>query len=246
MSRITRTLCVLFLLVAAIPPSAAVAHEGNPNYRSEITSIEPAALADGLRATVQNFDDNVELVNRTGKEVVVKGYDGEPYVRIGADGLVEVNLNSPTYYLNEDRFAAVDVPERADAKAEPAWEEVEGSGVYAWHDHRSHYMSPGTPSQVKDESKETKVFDYSIPITVGGKPAALDGTLTWVGKQSGFPVLPFVLLAAVIVIGAVALSVFRNRRRDGDDGHDGHDGGQTPDAGESRGGDRPAEGAEAW
>lgn len=241
MSRITGTLAVLFTLVAVLLPSAALAHEGNPNYRSEITSIEPAALADGLQATVQNFDDNVELVNRTGKEVVIKGYDGESYVRIGADGLVEVNLNSPTYYLNEDRFAAVELPERADSKAEPDWQEVEGSGVYSWHDHRSHYMALGTPSQVKDESKETKVFDYSIPITVGGKPAALDGTLTWVGKQSGFPVMPFIGLAAVIVIGAVGLSIVRNRRREDEDGEDGSSDGDEP-----HDGDQPKERAEAW
>jgi len=236
MIRMKSALGALFALMAVALPSAANAHEGNPNYRSEITSIEPAALADGLQATIQNFDDNVELVNRTGKEVVIKGYDGEPYVRIGADGLVEVNLNSPTYYLNEDRFADVEVPERADAKAEPAWEEVDDSGIYSWHDHRSHYMGLGTPSQVKDESKETKIFDYSIPITVGGKPAAMDGTLTWVGKQSGFPVMPFVALAAVIVLGALGISILRNRRRDDDE--DDESGTAPPE--------EPKEQAEAW
>jgi len=240
MNRIKGTLGVLFLLSAMLMPSAANAHEGNPNYRSEITSIKPASLADGLQATIQNFDDNVELVNRTGEEVVIKGYDGEPYVRIGADGLVEVNLNSPTYYLNEDRFAAVEVPERADAKAEPAWEEVGDSGIYSWHDHRSHYMALGTPSQVKDESKETKIFDYSIPITVGGRPAALDGTLTWVGKQSGFPIMPFIALAAVIVIGAVGLSVVRNRRRDDDPDDDPRDPEEPQRPAE------PEESKEAW
>lgn len=232
MKRLKGTFTVLIALLAMTVPAAANAHEGNPNYRSEITSITPAALADGLTATIQNFDDNVELVNRTGKEVLIKGYDGEPYVRIGADGLVEVNLNSPTFYLNEDRFADVEVPARADAKAEPEWDEVDDSGIYSWHDHRSHYMGLGTPSQVEDESKETKVFDYSIPLTVGGKPAEMDGTLTWVGKQSGFPVLPFVALAAVIVLGAVALSVIRNRRRDDDeDGEDEPGEPKEPEAG---------------
>ena len=247
MSRMRSTLGVLCAAVALVLPSAAIAHEGNPNYRSEITSIEPAALADGLTATIQNFDDNVELVNRTGKDVLIKGYDGEPYVRIGADGTVEVNLNSPTYYLNEDRFADVEVPARADAKAEPEWKEVDDSGIYSWHDHRSHYMALGTPSQVKDESKETKVFDYTIPITVDGEPARMDGTLTWVGKQSGFPVLPFIALAAVIVLGAVGISIVRNRR--GDEGEDDdRDGDGDGESGDDRPGppEEPKERAEAW
>ena len=248
MRSLKRTCSVLIALLALWVPATAIAHEGNPNYRSEITSITPAALTDGLTATIQNFDDNVELVNRTGKDVLIKGYDGEPYVRIGADGVVEVNLNSPSYYLNEDRFADVEVPARADAKAEPEWEEVDDSGIYSWHDHRSHYMGIGTPSQVEDESKETKVFDYSIPMAVDGKPARMDGTLTWVGKQSGFPVLPFVALAAVIVLGAVALSVIRNRRRDGEDGDDGEGGGPADRSvpGRDEPPANPKEQAEAW
>ncbi|MBK5232782.1 MAG: hypothetical protein JJE13_07345 [Thermoleophilia bacterium] len=116
MKRLIGTLVVLVSLAAA--PSPAIAHQGNPNFRSEITSITPAAAADGLEVQIENFDDNVQLVNRTGKSVVIKGYDGESYVRISPDGQVEVNLNSPAYYLNEDRFADVTVPEGAPESAE--------------------------------------------------------------------------------------------------------------------------------
>ncbi|MGK2931540.1 MAG: hypothetical protein ACSLFD_01980 [Solirubrobacterales bacterium] len=214
MKRLIGTLAVLALL-AAVPQAAA--HEGNPNFRSEITSITPAAAADGLEVQVQNFDDNVQIVNRTGKEVEIEGYDGEPYVRMSHDGTVEVNLNSPAYYLNEDRFADVSVPERADAKARPEWEVVDDTGVFSWHDHRSHYMGLNTPPQVEDESTETKVFDYTIPVSVGGKPVEINGTLTWVGDQSGISILPFILLAVLIVSGAILIPVIRRRRGDDDD-----------------------------
>ena len=70
--------------------------------------------------------------------------------------------------LNEDRFAAVEVPKRADAKAALAGSRSPTTAPSEWHDHRSHYMGTGTPSRVTDESKETKVFDYVIPIEVGG------------------------------------------------------------------------------
>lgn len=236
MKRLIGTLFVLILLAAAPP---AIAHQGNPNFRSEITSITPAAAAAGLEVQIQNFDDNVQLVNRTGKAVTIEGYDGEPYVRLSPDGTVEVNLNSPAYYLNQDRFADVSVPERADAKATPAWKKVDDTGLFSWHDHRSHYMGLNTPPQVKDESVETKVFEYSIPARVGKKPVEINGTLTWAGEQSGFSIVPFIALAVLIVAGLIATAAIRRRRGDGEDS------GGNDDPGS----DNPEDGtgpAEAW
>ena len=232
MKRLTHALALLAAFSVILSPAVASAHQGDSNYRSEITSITPAGAAEGLQMEVQNFDDHVELVNRTGKTVVIKGYDGEPYVRISADGLVEVNLNSPSHYLNEDRYADVELPARADAEAEPEWQEVDETGRYIWHDHRSHYMGVGIPSQVKDESKEQVVFDYSIPVEVDGTPVEAAGTLTWVGKQSGPPFFIWIVLAALVVAGAVAIARIRRKRGDEDDqSHD--DNGQDKEQAEA-------------
>ena len=222
--RLTAALAAtLALTLAGAGP--APAHQGNPDFRSVIDGIEPAALAPGLEAEVVNFDDHVVLTNESGEDVLILGYEGEPYARIGADGLVEVNLNSPTHYLNEDRFADVALPERADEEARPAWQEVDRTGRFEWHDHRSHYMSEGVPPQVEDESARTKVFGYRIPIEVGGRPARIEGTLFWQGRETGAPVLPFVLLGLVVAAGAAFL-VIRRRRQEGG-GHDGDgDGGE--------------------
>jgi hypothetical protein len=174
--------------------------------------------------------------------VLIKGYQGEPYARILADGTVEVNLNSPAYYLNDDRYGNVEVPARADVKAAPEWKKVSDDSEFSWHDHRSHYMSPTTPPQVKDESKETKIFDYKIPIEVDGQPAKINGTLIWVGNGSKAPVIPFVILGLAIV-AAIGFWIAR-RRHDGDD--------QQPasgDEGPSSGSGDAAEGREekeAW
>ena len=213
-----RLLGILALFIFAATPAVASAHQGNSNYRSEITSIRPEALAAGLDVSIVNFDDHVRLVNDTGKDVVIFGYDGEPLARILADGTVEENLNSPAYYLNQDRFADVDIPARADEKSSPDWKQTGDNGTYEWHDHRSHYMGEGTPPQVEDESEETRVFDYSIPITVGGEPARVNGTLTWVGNDSNVPVIPFIILG-LAVVAAFAFWISR-RRRDGEAGED--------------------------
>jgi hypothetical protein len=49
----------LAALCALAPP--VLAHEGNPNYRSEVDAISPAVQ--GLDAEVLNFDDRIELRN---------------------------------------------------------------------------------------------------------------------------------------------------------------------------------------
>lgn len=199
------------IATALLLPASAAAHQGNPNFRSEITSISPADA--GLEAEVLNFDDNIQLFNRGEQTVVVEGYGEEPYIRIGPDGTVEVNKRSPAYYLNSDRYGEVDVPPEADVDAPPEWEFVDGTGQYSWHDHRSHYMSREVPPQVTDESVATKIFDYEIPIEVDGRKGALAGTLTWVGSDDGgTPVAPFVGLGVLTLIGLPAAVLWRRRR----------------------------------
>jgi hypothetical protein len=187
----------------------ATAHQGNPNYRSEVNGIEPPVP--GLSAQVLNYDADMLLTNDSNKTVVVEGYEGEPYLRFAPDGTVEANVNSPAYYLNTDRYGTTPVPASADPDADPDWKVVGGTGEFQWHDHRSHYMSTETPPQVTDPGRRTKIFDYEIPLHVDGKPAAIDGTLFWVGS-SGFPILPFIGLG-VIALGSVILVVAVRRRR---------------------------------
>jgi hypothetical protein len=207
----TRTLW-LAGVAALLLPASALAHEGNPNFRSEIQAVEPELP--GVTIQVLDFDDSLQLDNRGDETIVVEGYEGEPYVRIAPGGRVEVNTRSPSHYLNDDRFAETDVPASADADANPEWELVDESGQYAWHDHRIHYMSRGTPPQVTDESERTHVFDWEVPLRVGGKPATIRGELIWVGTDDGAPALPFVLLGAFVVVSG-GVAVVRARRKRG-------------------------------
>jgi MYXO-CTERM domain-containing protein len=208
--------------------STAAAHQGNPNYRSIIDAVTPAVR--GLKLQVLNYDDRFELTNRTGQTITVQGYNGEPYARVLGNGTVEVNKRSPAYYLNDDRYADVKVPASADPKAPPQWTVTDRTGVLQWHDHRMHWMSQSLPPQVTDKSQRTKIFDYSIPLAVGGTPGSIKGTLVWQPEQSSAPVGMFVGLGilALIAIGGVAL--VRRRRAGGDEGET-----ATPNAG-----------AEAW
>ena len=203
-------------LLATAP--VALAHQGDPNFLSEVTRVTPG---DGVSVEVLNRDDRLLLRNTSGQDVVVEGYSGEPYARLLADGTVEVNKDSPAYYLNDDRFADVQVPDDADGKGAPRWEEVDKAGRFEWHDHRMHWMAKTTPPQVEDESVETKIFDWSIPIEVGGRAGAIAGTLTWTPLPGGGA--PWLLIGIVVVVlcGLLALVAVRRNRGQGGAAADG-------------------------
>ena len=201
----------MFCLLSASP---AWGHEGNPNFRSEIDSVRPSVPGVGFE--VLNYDADIELVVEDGHEVLIYGYENEPFARVLPDGTVQKNRRSPATYLNVDRYAEAPVPGLADPDAPPDWETVDRNGVLRWHDHRAHYMAKNTPPQVKDESRRTKVFDYEIPLRIDGRRGALEGTLFWVGPTDAAKT-PFLIAGAAILLLGVAAVLIARRRRGGDD-----------------------------
>jgi hypothetical protein len=205
---------LLALAVAAAVAIPADAHKGNPNYRSRVTSPQQYG---GLFVRVVRYDDSLEVLNRSGTELIVKGYRGEPYLRFDETNVVHVNEHSPTTYLNQDRYGqGVNVPASATPQAKPLWRTVSRTGRYAWHDHRIHWMGTGLPPQVKDQGVRTTVFDWKIPFVFGGIPGRFDGTLIWVGNgtSAGSSNALAIALVAILasVLAVVVLGLWRRRR----------------------------------
>jgi hypothetical protein len=226
-----------FAGLALLSPATAGAHKGNPNMQSVVRSVTPHAQ--GLTLDVLNRDDRFQLTNRTGKPILIYGYDGEQYARVLPDGSVEVNKNSPAYYLNQDRTGTgTPVPKTASDTAPPAWSTIDRTGRFEWHDHRMHYMGKGVPPQVKDHSKRQKIDDYTIPIKVGAQKGAIHGSLLWTPQKNGGPPVGAIVAFAIVVLAGGALVVRARRRRDGEG--PGDDGGHD-EPGQA---DRPA--VEAW
>ena len=196
------------LLLGATP---AFAHQGSPNFLSQVKAVTPAT--DGVTVEVLNRDDRLLLHNTSGEDVLIEGYSDEPYARIDADGGVYVNKDSEAYYINEERDGKVDVPAQADSKGEPRWEQVSRSGRFEWHDHRMHWMSEGDPEQVTDKDVRTKVFDWKVPITVGGREGAIAGTLFWTPlPSSGLPLGAILAFAALVIVLCIVVVIVRRRR----------------------------------
>ena len=117
----------MFCLLLAVP---ALGHEGNPDFRSEINSVRPNVP--GVSFEVLNYDADIELVAEDGHEVLIYGYEDEPYARVLArrDRAEEPALAG---HLPERRSLrrSARCPEIADPKAPPDWKTVDKSGTFA-------------------------------------------------------------------------------------------------------------------
>ena len=78
----------------------------------------------GISARVVDLGSKIELTNRTSTEIIVLGYEGEPYLRIGPDGVFE-NLHSQATYINRTRLGGT-VPVDVDTSptAAPEWKKI--------------------------------------------------------------------------------------------------------------------------
>jgi hypothetical protein len=175
------------LVLALVAPAATLAAgakgQSSPeNYREEIRPLKPPVQGVDLRS--EGGDQFLLLTNRSDQAVTVIGYDGDPYLRFLPSREVDVNLRSPSKYLNEDRFGTLNVPQSARPGVAPKWQRVSGNGSYKWFDHRIHWMERTRPPQVKDPNKKTKVFDWEVPLKVGGRTVSAAGTLNWIPDSS--------------------------------------------------------------
>ena len=221
MRTIACTVAVAALLLGA---PAALAHQGNPNYRSQVTRVTPAVK--GVDVSVLNFDDRLLLHNTSGKDVTILDYKQRPYAQVLADGTVQVNSSSEAYYLNEDRLGETSVP--TNLGAEPKWKQLSKSSRFEWHDHRAHWMGKSDPPNLKDKDVKTKIDDWTVPIEVAGSKGTIAGTLTWVPlDEGGLPLAAIFAFAALLIVLSLAVFVIR-RRRNADDPGDGDDDAPPP------------------
>lgn len=209
----TRRLLVVASVLIWVLGSASpvLADPATPtNYRSTVETVAPDV---GYTAEIIGGDAFVRLTAPPGLDLVVAGYESEPYIWFQGDGTVLVNQRSPATFLNDDRYAAVTLPPEADAQAEPDWEPVASEGSWSWHDHRTHWMARTPPGVVEegnpgtdDADVEIAIFDWTLPLVVDGEVGAVDGSLVWVPSAS-----PVAWIVLAVVAGGVVLVLGRRR-----------------------------------
>jgi hypothetical protein len=199
-TRAAVTALVSLGFVMALAPTAA-AHTRAAEATSYRSEIEHAPSIPGVEWRVYAGGTFTEVTNRSGQTLVVLGYENEPYVRVGPEGVFE-NRNSPATYLNAERYGDVAVPPRADPAAEPEWRRVADGDTHAWHDHRVHWMSPELPPVVAaSPGREHLVFEWAVPFRHAGQDGEVTGSLAWV---PGPPVWPWLLAGLALTLPAAA------------------------------------------
>jgi hypothetical protein len=197
------------LAVTAAPASAHNASGPRPtNYLTTLSSISPRIP--GVTVRVVELGNKIQLTNRTDADVIVLGYNSDPYLRVGPRGLYE-NLRSSSTYLNRTRTGTADVPAIATgtgASTPPRWHRISGSHTATWHDHRIHLMGSSPPAVVRDHPNAVHTIDpqWTVAFRYGAQTAVVHGTLVWIPGPSGWP-----WLALVVVLFALGILAARRR-----------------------------------
>lgn len=190
------------------PAQPAFAHGGNggasSDYRIEVTGYDGDAT--GIVVRPVELGNRMELVRTTAKEVQILGYEGEPYLRLDADGVFE-NVNSPAHYINLDRFARTAIPATATAKAAPNWVKLSTASSVRWHDHRTHWMDPTPRADVRaNPGVERVIFPANrVDLLVDGKQVAAIVKVTWLPPPSRMVWLVITSLSACALLAALVL-----------------------------------------
>jgi deferrochelatase/peroxidase EfeB len=180
------------------PATPAIAHDvggvGATDFRTALTWLTPSVPGVSLRV-IEN-GSRLELRNDTRTDLVVEGYAGEPYAKVGPAGAF-VNADSPATYLNADRFSVTAVPASADVAAPPVWNRVDMQPIFRWHDHRTHWMLTTLPPVVaSDPTAYHHISSWTIGFTYGKQKLTAAGSLDWVPGPSPWPWLVFMGLIA--------------------------------------------------
>src|ERR1039457_733606 len=109
-------LLVALAFLALVPVAYATVSQTpditNTHYSSMLERVYP--VVKGVSWKVIDLNDEIEVINHSGRTVTVYGYsqssangayEGGPYAQILPNGTVQVNTTSKAYYLDQSFFA---------------------------------------------------------------------------------------------------------------------------------------------
>ena len=201
-AKIGTALILAAMMVASTAPPAKADAPGPTNYRTDIVSVEPANAP--IKVQMIGGDAFLSLEQLEPVEIIVLGYQAEPYLRFDPDGTVYENRRSPAVWLNQERYGSEEPPSFASADAHPEWFEVANNGRYAWHDHRSHWMNSQPPPSAEPGDQ---VLEATVPIRVDGQPV----TITVASFLLASPSIVPSIVGATLGLAAAAVAWRTNR-----------------------------------
>jgi hypothetical protein len=202
---------MLALVLATVTTTAAPAAAHGvgglepTNYETRVLRVDPDLP--GIRITSVDLGERLELANDTDTDVVVLGYDGEPYLRVGPRGAF-VNERSPARFINRTLRGTSPVPASADPDARPEWRRLDDGTTVRWHDHRAHWMGEKSPPDVRADPDEPHLVQpFRVGLRHDGETIQVFGDVRWVPPPSPWPWIAGAIALAVVL---VALALLRH------------------------------------
>lgn len=179
-----RALLLVLLLVPVLPGRAHSYRD--PALRTVLDGVAPALPA-GVSVSVRpSVLDELVLTNPTPVPLEVLGADGEPFLRVSADGVL-ADLASPDWYRTAVPEGSPALAPYAVPGAPPRWARVSSAATWSEFDPR---LRPEVqvPAEVRSAGEERVVAAWSVPLRYGGKPARAQGHVLFSPVRGGLVV----------------------------------------------------------
>ncbi|MGI8631344.1 MAG: hypothetical protein ACR2NA_02190 [Solirubrobacterales bacterium] len=159
---------------------AELAVRGHVDYRptlgQAVAQLTGASPATGLTTEIlPGTVAGIYLTSSRAEPVTVLGRRGEPFARIGPDG-VEVNLKSPTTREQRGRYPDA---RPAGPDARPRWRRVADEPRFGWIEART-AVTEAPPADVQRADDPTVLRRWNVPVELGGeREVSITGTTSW-------------------------------------------------------------------
>ncbi|HYH49889.1 MAG TPA: hypothetical protein VEG38_10110 [Acidimicrobiia bacterium] len=167
-------------------PASAHGGAGEPQAEPIIESVVP--LVPGVDIQVA-FSVNYQFVasNTSTRTITFLGETGEPFLRIGPEG-VHGNFASPTFYNANVPEGATQLPPQAKPGADvpPIWRRLAREPSWGWYDHRLHPEGGSVPPEVIRANKVAVLGRWTVPFRIDEQPGEVSGRLEYQPPTGSF------------------------------------------------------------
>lgn len=163
------------LALTALTAPTAGAHTGDLLARPIFERINPAVP--GVEVEVVATANYQFLVNNpTPTELTIVATTGEPFIRIGPEGVFG-NYSSPSWYDSNVPDGLLKFPDRAKAGADvaPEWRKVAREPTWGWYDHRLHPIERYLQKEVLESTEPVKLGTWRVPVRYGEQKGEIQG-----------------------------------------------------------------------
>lgn len=189
------------LAVGPLGATPAEAHTVGPQLLTIFDAIAPPAPGVSYQVLSTGAAPYVTVALSGNHTFEIFGLLGEPFIRMGPDG-VQTNRRSPSVeYLIKDPAKPLNLP--AVNNQPPAWDSVSTDAVFHYYERRAEWPHTGQPVEAQALGRPAVVYRFSIPASYDGRPVAILGHVRWVPAPINFEIpLLFVPFAVVILLWA--------------------------------------------